>query len=94
VTSINIATNRPGEAITVGKGPRSIAITPNGTTAYVSNAGSGTVTPIRTATGTALKPVRVGKLPDAIAITPGSLYVDAGHRSRFCQGSGKWVQLA
>jgi len=74
VTPVSTATNRPGEAITVGKGPQSIAITPNGKTAYVVNFGTGTVggntvTPINTATGAALTPVRVGRWPDAIAIT-------------------------
>jgi YVTN family beta-propeller protein len=38
--------------------------------AYVDNAESDTVTPIRTATNTALPPVKTGPLPDAIAITP------------------------
>ena len=36
---------------------------------YVANAGSGTVTPIRTATNTALPPIKTGLGPDAIAIT-------------------------
>ena len=39
-------------------------------TAYVTNSGSGTVTPIRTATSTAAIPVAVGSDPGAIAITP------------------------
>jgi YVTN family beta-propeller protein len=39
-------------------------------TAYVANAGSGTVTPINTATNTALKAIKVGRGPVAIAITP------------------------
>jgi len=39
-------------------------------TAYVANAGSGTVTPIRTSTNQALKPISVGSLPVAVAITP------------------------
>ena len=38
--------------------------------AYVANAGSGTVTPIRTATNTALRPIKTGRTPAAIAITP------------------------
>ena len=46
------------------------AITPDGKTAYVTNAGSGTVTPIRTATSTALKPIKATGLPVWIAITP------------------------
>ena len=42
----------------------------HGATAYVTNPGSGTVTPIRTATNTALPPVKTGPGPVAIAITP------------------------
>ena len=37
-------------------------------TAYVANAGAGTVTPIATATNTAGHPITVGSFPDAIAI--------------------------
>ena len=39
-------------------------------TAYVANAGSGTVTPIATATNTAGRPITTGNDPLAIAITP------------------------
>src|SRR6516162_2675815 len=42
----------------------------HGATAYVTNPGSGTVTPIRTATNTALPPVKTGPGPVRIAITP------------------------
>jgi YVTN family beta-propeller protein len=38
--------------------------------AYVADAGSGTVIPIRTATNTALPPIKAGRAPDTIAITP------------------------
>ncbi len=47
---INTATNKPAKAIKVGNEPWAIAITPDGTTAYVSNYLSGTVTPTSTAT--------------------------------------------
>src|ERR1022692_3990168 len=80
VTPINTATGKPGKAIKVGNSPGAIAITPNGKTAYVVNAGTifvtgHTVTPIRTATNTALKPIKVGILnvrvgANAIPITP------------------------
>src|SRR5262245_35458392 len=56
--------------ITVGSQPGSIAITPDGKTAYVANANSGTVTPIRTASNTALKLIKVGHQPEYLAITP------------------------
>jgi YVTN family beta-propeller protein len=39
-------------------------------TAYIANAGSGTVTPISTVTNTAGKPIKIGNGPAAIAITP------------------------
>jgi len=39
-------------------------------TAYVANAGSGTVTPIATATNTAGHPITTGSEPQHIAITP------------------------
>jgi YVTN family beta-propeller protein len=44
--------------------------TSDGKTAYVPDAGAGTVTPIRTATNTAGPPIAVGTGPFAIAITP------------------------
>ncbi len=52
--------------------------------AYVANAGSGTVTPIRTATNTPLPPIKVGRGPDFIAITPDgkSAYVANGNYQR------------
>jgi YVTN family beta-propeller protein len=70
VTPIRTATNTALTPITVGQDPRAFAITPDGTTIYVTNYQSGTVTPIRTATNTALTPIRVGGNPWAIAITP------------------------
>ena len=70
VTPIRTATNTALKPIAVGQDPRALAITPDGTTIYVTNYQSGTVTPIRTATNTALAPIRVGRNPLAIAITP------------------------
>ena len=45
-------------------------ITPDGTTAYVVNQGSSTVTPSATATNRAGKPIRSGNGPLAIAMAP------------------------
>ena len=46
------------------------ASAPGGTTAYVTNVGDDTVTPIDVATGQAEAPIKVGPAPDAIAVTP------------------------
>jgi DNA-binding beta-propeller fold protein YncE len=79
VTPISTATNRPGKPIKVGPaGSITIAITPNGKTAYVSRDRStsqghalrGFVIPIRTRTNTALGPIKVGYGPGPIAIMP------------------------
>jgi DNA-binding beta-propeller fold protein YncE len=47
-----------------------IAITPDSKTAYVANASTGTITPIRTATDTALTRIRLADGAGPIAITP------------------------
>jgi len=65
--------------VAVGTDPWSVAITPAGTTAYVGNNGSGTVTPVTVSTdstGTALClpsgscPPTTGTEPEAVAIAP------------------------
>ena len=70
VTPIRTATNTALKPIAVGQDPRALAITPDGTTIYVTNYQSGTVTPIRTATSTALAPIRVPAGSFSMAITP------------------------
>ena len=59
VTPIATATNTPGVPIAVGLSPTSIAISPDGSVAYVDNSGDGTITPIDTATNTAENPLTV-----------------------------------
>jgi YVTN family beta-propeller protein len=70
VLPVNTATNALGPPITVGIDPESIAAAPDGTTVYVANRGSDTVTPINTATDTAGPPIAVGCSPQSIVITP------------------------
>ena len=77
VTPIATATNTAGEPIEVGgepgsgRGPGSIAVTPDGKTAYVVIVGHpGAVVPIATATNTPGPPIQVGSGPWAFAITP------------------------
>ncbi len=72
VTPILTAANTALKPITVGRLPFTIAITPDGKTAYVN--GSAGVTPISTATNTAGKAITI-KAPgevEVIAITPNS----------------------
>ena len=54
----------------VGGYPTGIAITPNGSDAYVTNVLSNTVSVISTSTNTVVKTVRVGSSPYWVAITP------------------------
>jgi YVTN family beta-propeller protein len=70
VTPFDIATGVAGPAISVGTTPKGIAITPDGTTAYVANYASGTVTPIYVDAGLTGPAIDVGNEPDQIAITP------------------------
>jgi YVTN family beta-propeller protein len=70
VSVINTATNT-ATAITVGKEPAGIAITPDGKFAYVTNFGSDNVSVINTATNQASPTtIKVGAEPFAVAITP------------------------
>jgi YVTN family beta-propeller protein len=68
VRPINTATNTAGTPITGFESCGSVAITPDGKTAYVAN-GFDAVTPIDTATNTAGTPIPVGSGPEKVAIT-------------------------
>jgi YVTN family beta-propeller protein len=70
VTPIDVATNTPGTAITVGSQPVGIAITPDGETAYVSISDTSSVTPIDLATNAPGSAIPVGNSPYGVAITP------------------------
>ena len=75
VTPINTATNTAGTPIPIGTGPAgggpaTIAITPDGKTAYVTDGGNFGVAPIDTATNTADPSISVGGGPAAIAMAP------------------------
>jgi YVTN family beta-propeller protein len=69
VTPIDTVTDTPETPIPVGGDPTDIAITPDGTTAYVSTDANESVTAIDTATNTAGTPIPL-RGADAIAITP------------------------
>jgi DNA-binding beta-propeller fold protein YncE len=58
----------PGTPIGVGRLPSAIALAGDGRTAYVTNYGDGTVTPLTLTSGATEQPIAVGKRPWAIAI--------------------------
>jgi YVTN family beta-propeller protein len=72
VSAINSQTNGVvGEPIPVGENPASIAVTPNGRYAYVTNRESGTVSVINTQTLQPVgKAIPVGVQPEEVAISP------------------------
>jgi len=56
--------------VTVGRNPVTVVITPDGTKAYVTNAGANSVSVIDTAANTVVATVPVGRTPVDIAVTP------------------------
>ena len=71
VTPINTETNIAGDPISVGVAPVAIAITPDGSRAYVTLSDSpGSVVPIDLSSNTPGSPIPVGRNPKGIAITP------------------------
>ncbi|MFI1479566.1 YncE family protein, partial [Streptomyces griseofuscus] len=68
--------NRPrltllsGPTVTVGDFPIDVVISPDGTTAYVTNEGDDTVSVIDTATQTVTATIPVGTVPFWATITP------------------------
>lgn len=60
------------QTITVGSGPRWVAVSPNNSLAYVENAGSNTVSVISVASNTVTATIPVGTSPFGAAFTPDS----------------------
>jgi YVTN family beta-propeller protein len=56
--------------IPVGPVPQGVAVTPDGSTAYVANVGSDTVSVITVASGTVASTIPVGEGPQGVAFTP------------------------
>jgi YVTN family beta-propeller protein len=54
----------------LGRNPLDVAFTPDGSRAYVANAGSNSVSVINTGTNTLIATVAVGARPLNVAITP------------------------
>jgi YVTN family beta-propeller protein len=72
LTPITVATGVKGSALALGiSGAWAIAMTPDGTTAYVTNASSsGSIVPVTLSTMTVGTPIAVGAYPRGIVITP------------------------
>lgn len=68
----------------MGSFPSAIVISPHGSTAYVANYGSDTVTPITIATRAAGQAIPAVYAPDALALTPDGkdLFVVDGNSTR------------
>ncbi len=69
VSVIKTSNNTVVKRVRVGGGPSGVAITPNGSDAYVTNGDSNTVSVIKTSTNMVVKTVRVGDFPAGVAIT-------------------------
>jgi outer membrane autotransporter protein len=70
VAVINTGTNTVVTTITAGNSPAGVAVSPDATRLYVTNAGSGDVSVIDTATNTVVTTVGVGSLPVGAAVSP------------------------
>jgi len=57
-------------SVKVGRGPKGVAVVPNGKTAYVANSGSNNVSVIDTSTNTVTDTVKVGDNPSEVAVSP------------------------
>ncbi len=69
VTPVDLATGKALASITVGNAPTGIAITPDGSTALVTNLNSGSVSPIDIANDSVGAPIAVRGGPIAVAIS-------------------------
>ncbi len=57
-------------SITMGSSPSGVAVNADGTRAYVTNQGAGTVSVIDTASGAVVSTITVGSSPSAVALSP------------------------
>ena len=92
MTPISTATNTAGTPNPVQQaGPFAIAITPDGTTAYVADFGSYSVTPIDIAANSAGTAIPVGYEPAGIVISPDGLtvYVNSLVRDGIMPGTAR-----
>ena len=71
--AIDVATNRPGPEIAVGRSPCGVAL--GGGSLWVENYGSADVTRVDTASGTVLATIKVGALPYDVCYAFGAVWV-------------------
>jgi YVTN family beta-propeller protein len=79
VSVISTGTDTVTATIRVGSGPLGVAVSPDGSTAYVANYGSGTVSVINADTGTVTATISVGSYPYPVAVTPDGSQVWVGN---------------
>jgi YVTN family beta-propeller protein len=73
VQVIDVATTQVVTTITVGQGPGSLAVTPDGSRVYVST--GGTVSVISTASNTMIATIPIAGLTGSLAVNPSGQYV-------------------
>jgi YVTN family beta-propeller protein len=70
VSVIDTTTNTVIATVPVGRDPRGVAVTPDGTKVYVTNFDDNTVSVIGTVTNTVFATIPVGEQPTGLAVTP------------------------
>ena len=76
VSILNTVTHTLLENVIVGNQPVALAVSPDGTRAYVANYGDGTVTQVNLVAGTTLATIPVGGQPTSVALSSsGTLWV-------------------
>ena len=76
VSVIDTANNHVIATVTVGSAPYGVAVSPDGTLAYITSSGANSVSVVDTANNTVIATVTVGSPPYGVAVTPGgSTYI-------------------
>ena len=83
VTTPGFAAPRVTDTINVGHNASSVAFSPNGKKAYVTNSNDGTVSVITVATGAVTETITVGDYPASVAFSPNGkkAYVPNGNNT-------------
>ncbi|HLI44804.1 MAG TPA: YncE family protein [Acidimicrobiales bacterium] len=94
VTPIDLATGKAEAPITVGNAPTGVAISPDGSTVFVTNLNSGSVSPISTASGIAGPAIAVQGGPLSLAVAGGFVWVVDGPSSTYPHDNVTPISLA